>query len=153
MKSDTRLAVAIDSISEFRVTTGVYTAESGSAAGAQVNIVSKTGSNSLHGSAFYAVRNDALDARSPFDGDTLPPFTLNQFGGSLGGPVVKNKAFFFANFEGLDQHLGHSFINFVPNAAFRASVLAKSPAMAPLVNPYPVGQVPVDGVSDQVTLV
>ncbi len=153
MKSDTRLAVAIDAISEFRVTTGVYTAESGSAAGAQVNIVSKTGTNSMHGSAFYALRNDALDARSPFDGDTLPPFTLNQYGASLGGPVVKNKAFFFANFEALDQHLGHSFINFVPNAALRASVLAKSPAMAPLVSPYPAGQVPVDAVSDQITLV
>jgi hypothetical protein len=153
MKSDTRLAVAIDAISEFRVTTGVYTAESGSAAGAQINVVSKTGTNDMHGSAFYAVRNDALDARSPFDGATLPPFTLNQFGASLGGPVVKNKAFFFANFEGLDQHLGHSFVNFVPNAAFRASVLAKSPAMAALVSPYPVGQTPVDDISDQVTLV
>ncbi|MDR3718227.1 MAG: TonB-dependent receptor [Bryobacteraceae bacterium] len=153
MKSDTRLAVAIDGISEFRVTTGVYTAESGSAAGAQINVVSKTGTNDMHGSAFYAVRNDALDSRSPFDGATLPPFTLNQFGASLGGAIVKNKAFFFTNFEGLDQHLGHSFINFVPNAAFRASVLAKSPAMAPLVSPYPVGQLPVDDISDQVTLV
>jgi hypothetical protein len=153
MKSDTRLAVAIDAISEFRVTTGVYTAESGSAAGAQINVVSKTGTNDLHGSAFYAVRNDALDSRSPFDGADLPPFTLNQFGGSLGGPVVKNKAFFFANFEGLDQHLGHTFINFVPNAAFRKSVLAKSPGMAALVNPYPVGQTAVDDISDQVTLV
>jgi hypothetical protein len=153
MKSDTRLAVAIDAISEFRVTTGVYTAESGAAGGAQINVVSKTGTNDLHGSAFYAVRNDALDARSPFDGATLPPFTLNQFGGGLGGPVVKNKAFFFANFEGLDQHLGHSFVNFVPNAAFRAATLAKSPAMAPLVSPYPVGQLPVDDISDQVTLV
>jgi hypothetical protein len=153
MKSDTRLAVAIDAISEFRVTTGVYTAESGSAAGAQVNVVSKTGTNDMHGSAFYAVRNDALDSRSPFDGATLPPFTLNQFGASLGDAIVKNKAFFFTNFEGLDQHLGHSFINFVPNAAFRASVLAKSPAMAPLVSPYPVGQSPVDDISDQVTLV
>ena len=153
IKSDTRLAVAIDAISEFRVTTGVYTAESGSAAGAQINVVSKTGTNDYHGSAFYAVRNDALDARSPFDGSTLPPFTLNQFGASLGGAIVKNKAFFFTNFEGLEQHLGHSFVNFVPNAAFRASVLKQSPAMAPLVNPYPAGQLPIDDVSDQVTLV
>ncbi len=153
MKSDTRLAVAIDAISEFRVTTSVYTAESGSAGGAQINVVSKTGTNDLHGSGFYALRNDALDSRSPFDGSTLPPFTLNQYGGSVGGAIVKNKAFFFANFEGLDQHLGHTFINFVPNAAFRAQVLAASPAMAPLVNPYPAGQVPVDSVSDQVTLV
>jgi hypothetical protein len=153
MKSDTRLAVAIDAIAEFRVTTAVYTAESGSAAGAQINVVSKTGTNDLHGSGFYAVRNAALDSRSPFDGATLPPFTLNQFGASLGGPIVKNKLFFFANFEGLNQHLGHSFVNFVPNAAFRAATLAKSPAMAPLVNAYPVGQTHVDDVSDEVTLV
>src|ERR1019366_2905544 len=152
-KADTRLNIALDSISEFRVSTANYTAESGAAGGAQINVVSKTGTNELHGSGFYAVRNDALDARSPFDGATLPPFTLNQYGAGLGGPVVKNKAFFFANFEGLDQHLGHSFINFVPNAAFRAATLAQSPSMAPLVNPYPVGQVPVDSISDQVTLV
>ncbi len=116
MKSDTRLAVAIDAISEFRVTTAVYTAESGAAGGAQINVISKTGTNNLHGSGFYAVRNDALDSRSPFDGATLPPFTLNQFGASLGGPIMKNKLFFFTNFEGLNQHLGHTFQNTVPNA-------------------------------------
>src|ERR1700730_1774654 len=132
MKADTRLAVAIDAIAEFRVTTAVYTAESGAAGGAQINVISKTGTNELHGSGFYAVRNAALDSRSPFDGPTLPPFTLNQFGASFGGPIIKNKLFYFANFEGLDQHLGHSFVNFVPNAAFRAATLAKSPAMAPL---------------------
>src|SRR5271165_5679970 len=95
MKSDTRLAVAIDAIAEFRVTTAVYTAESGAAGGAQINVISKTGTNDLHGSAFYAVRNAALDSRSPFDGPTLPPFTLNQFGMSLGSRIVKNKLFFF----------------------------------------------------------
>jgi hypothetical protein len=154
MKADTRLAVAIDAISEFRVTTAVYTAESGAAGGAQINVVSKTGTNDLHGSGFYAVRNDALDSRSPFDGPTLPPFTLNQFGASLGGPIVKNKLFFFANFEGLDQHLGHSFQNTVPDAAFRAQVLAASPAMAPLINPYPTGGTPIAGTTNNlVTLV
>lgn len=153
MKSDTRLAVAIDGIAEFRVTTAVYTAESGSAGGAQINVVSKTGTNAYHGSGFYAVRNAALDARSPFDGATLPDFTLDQFGGSFGGALKKNKAFYFLNYEGLRQHLGRTFVNFVPNAAFRASVLAKSPVLAPLVNAYPAGQVRVDSVSDQVTLV
>ncbi len=148
MKSDTRLAVAIDAISEFRVTTAVYTAESGAAGGAQINVVSKTGTNNLHGSAFYAVRNDALDSRSPFDGATLPPFTLNQFGASLGGPILKNKLFFFTNFEGLDQHLGHTFQNTVPDAAFRAQVLAASPSMAPLINPYPTGGVPIAGTAN-----
>lgn len=154
MKADTRLAVAIDGISEFRVTTAVYTAESGAAGGAQINVVSKTGTNNLHGSGFYAVRNDALDSRSPFDGATLPPFTLNQFGASLGGPVVKNKLFFFTNFEGLDQHLGHTFQNTVPDAAFRAQVLAASPAMAPLIDPYPTGGTPIAGTTNNlVTLV
>ena len=153
MKSDTRLAVAIDGIQEFRVTTAVYTAESGSAGGAQINIVSKTGTNDYHGSAFYAVRNVALDARSPFDGPSLPNFTLNQYGASFGGALKKNKAFYFVNYEGLRQHLGHTLINFVPNAAFRAAVLAKSPSLAPLINPYPVGQIHVDSISDQVTLV
>jgi len=154
MKADTRLAVAIDAISEFRVTTAVYTAESGAAGGAQINVVSKTGTNNLHGSGFYAVRNAALDSRSPFDGATLPPFTLNQFGASLGGPILKNKLFFFTNFEGLDQHLGHTFQNTVPDAAFRAQVLAASPAMAPLIGPYPTGGIPIAGTTNNlVTLV
>ena len=154
MKSDTRLAVAIDAISEFRVTTAVYTAESGAAGGAQINVISKTGTNDLHGSAFYAVRNAALDSRSPFDDATLPPFTLNQFGASIGGPILKNKLFFFTNFEGLNQHLGHTFQNTVPDAAFRAQVLATSPAMAPLISPYPTGGTPIPGTTNNlVTLV
>ena len=71
-KAETRLNIALDSIAEFRVSTAVYTAESGAAGGVQVNVVSKTGTNDYHGSAFYALRNDALDARSPFDGATIP---------------------------------------------------------------------------------
>jgi hypothetical protein len=142
-KSDTRLNIALDAIAEFRVSTAVYTAESGAAGGAQVNVVSKTGSNELHGSGFYAVRNDALDARSPFDGSTIPPFSLHQFGGSFGGPVVKNKAFFFTNYEGLRQNLSRTYINFVPNAAYRALVLKKTPALEAILNAYPAGQTPV----------
>src|SRR5215831_4980116 len=112
-KADTRLNIALDAIQEFRVSTSNYTAESGAAGGAQINDVSKKGTNQFHGSTFYAVRNDALDARSPFDGSTLPPFTLHQFGASLGGRVVKDKAFFYANYEGLRQDLGETFINSV----------------------------------------
>jgi len=150
-KADTRLNIALDAIAEFRVSTAVYTAETGAAGGAQVSVVSKTGSNAYHGSAFYAERNDKLDARSPFDGSTLPSFTLNQFGASFGGAIVKNKAFFYANYEGLRQSLGETFVNVVPNAAFRAQVLAKSPALAPLVNAYPVGTVHLDSITDQVS--
>src|SRR5215831_4068140 len=152
-KADTRLNIALDAIQEFRVSTSNYTAESGAAGGAQINVVSKKGTNQFHGGSFYALRNDALDSRSPFDGSTLPPFTLHQFGASLGGPVVKDKAFFYLNYEGLRQDLGETFTNFVPNAAFRAQVLAKSPALAPILKAYPVGQTPVDSVTDEITKV
>jgi len=152
-KADTRLNIALDAIAEFRVSTSNYTAETGAAGGAQVNVVSKSGTNDFHGSTFYAVRNDALDARSPFDGSTLPPFTLHQFGGGFGGAIVKDKAFFYANYEGLRQSLGQTFINFVPNDSFRAMVLAKSPALKPILDAYPKGQTPIDSVTDQVTKV
>jgi Carboxypeptidase regulatory-like domain len=150
-KADTRLNIALDAISEFRVSTAVYTAETGSAGGAQISVVSKTGTNDFHGSTFYALRNDKLDARSPLDGSTLPSFTLNQFGASFGGAIVKDKAFFYANYEGLRQSLGETFVNVVPNAAFRAQVLATSPALAPIVNAYPLGTVHLDSITDQVT--
>ena len=143
-KSDTRLNIALDAISEFRVSTSNYTAETGAAGGAQINVVSKTGTNEFHGSTFYAVRNDALDARSPFDGPDLPPFTLHQFGASFGGPLVKNKAFFYANYEGLRQSLGQTFTNIVPSAAFRTEVLAQSPVLRPILDAYPFGQAPID---------
>ncbi|HEY7337876.1 MAG TPA: TonB-dependent receptor [Bryobacteraceae bacterium] len=152
-KADTRLNIALDSIAEFRVSTSNYTAETGAAGGAQINVVSKTGTNELHGSTFYAVRNDALDARSPFDGSTIPPFTLHQFGASLGGAVVKDKAFFYTNYEGLRQDLGETFVNFVPNVSFRNQVLLTSPALKPIIDAYPLGQTSIDSVTDQVTKV
>src|SRR5262245_34757081 len=107
-KADTRLNIALDAIQEFRVSTSNYTAESGAAGGAQINVVSKKGTNQFHGGSFYALRKDALDSRSPFDGPTLPPFSLHQFGASLGGPLVKDKAFFYLNYEGLRQSLGET---------------------------------------------
>ncbi len=150
-KSDTRLNIALDAIQEFRVSTSNYTAESGAAGGAQINVVSKAGTNQFHGGAFYALRKDALDSRSPFDGSTLPPFSLHQFGASIGGPIVTDKAFFYLNYEGLRQSLGETFTNFVPNATFRAQVLAKSPALKPILDAYPLGQTRVDSVTDEVT--
>ncbi|HEV3197993.1 MAG TPA: TonB-dependent receptor, partial [Bryobacteraceae bacterium] len=152
-KAETRLNIALESIAEFRVSTSNYTAETGAAGGAQVNVVSKTGTNQYHGSTFYALRNNALDSRSPFDPHDIPPFHLNQFGASVGGAIIKDRAFFFANYEGLRQSLGGTFINLVPNAQYRSKVLATSPLLAPLVNAFPVGQTPVDDVTDQVTKV
>jgi hypothetical protein len=152
-KAETRLNIALDSIAEFRVSTAVYTAESGAAGGVQVQVVSKTGTNQYHGSTFYSLRNDALDARSPFDGPTIPPFTLHQFGANFGGPIKKDKAFFFMNYEGLRQDLGITQISYVPNAAFRAKVIATSPVLKPLMDAYPVGQTRLDATTDQINLV
>jgi hypothetical protein len=152
-KAETRLNIALDSIAEFRVSTAVYTAESGAAGGAQVQVVSKTGTNQFHGSTFYSLRNDALDSRSPFDGSTIPPFTLHQFGASFGGPIKKDKAFFFMNYEGLRQDLGITQISYVPNAAFRAQVISASPVLKPLMDAYPIGQTHLDSTTDQINLV
>jgi hypothetical protein len=148
-RAETRLNIALDSIAEFRVST----AESGAAGGVQVQVVPKTGTNQFHGSTFYSLRNDALDSRSPFDGATIPPFTLHQFGANFGGPIKKDKAFFFVNYEGLRQDLGITQISFVPNAAFRAKVVAASPVLKPLMDAYPTGQTHLDDTTDQINLV
>ena len=134
--SAARLIISSESIAEFRVGSTLYSAESGAAAGGQVQLISKTGTNQLRGTVYDFVRNDVFDAR-PFGttGD-LPPFRLNQFGGNIGGPIVPQRTFFFVNFEGLRQRQTQSFTRFVPSQAFRASV---TPALAGVVNAYPQG--------------
>ena len=103
-----RLVISTDTIAEFRVNSTLYSAESGSGAGGQVNLVSKSGTNEFHGSVFEFFRNDTLDARNPFD-TSKQPFRLNQFGGNVGGPIIKNRTFFFANYEGLRQRVSQTF--------------------------------------------
>ncbi|MBM3759098.1 MAG: TonB-dependent receptor [Acidobacteria bacterium] len=135
-----RLVISTDSIAEFRVNSLPFTAEGGVGGGAQVNLVSKTGTNEFHGSMYEFFRNSALDARRPFDGASPAPFRLNQFGGNVGGPIVKNKTFFFANYEGLLQRLSISRADgLVPSAAFRARTPA---ALQGIINAYPVGNAP-----------
>ena len=97
-KVGVRLAISLESIAEFRVSSSVYTADQGGSAGAIVSIVSKTGTNAFHGSAFDFLRNNVFDARSPFD-TSIPPFRLNQFGASFGGPIKKDRTFFYMDYE------------------------------------------------------
>jgi hypothetical protein len=134
--SATRLIISSESIAEFRVSSSLYSAESGTAAGGQVQLISKTGTNQFHGTAYNFIRSDAFDAR-PFGtvGD-LPPFSLNQFGINLGGPLVPQRTFFFLNYEGLRQRQTQSFSRFVPSAAFRAGMTA---TLASMVSLYPTG--------------
>jgi hypothetical protein len=142
-KSDAHLNISLESIAEFRVSSAVYTAESGAAGGAQINLVSKTGSNKFHGGAFEFLRNDIFDAKTYFDSEPLPPLRMNQFGGDLGGPIFKNRTFFYTNYEGLRQSIGDTqSAAYVPNAAARALVIATSPVLAPLVNAFPKGVAP-----------
>ena len=110
---------SIDSIQEFEVQTNTFSAEYGRNSGSVVNLVTKSGSNALHGSAYEFFRNDALDARNFFSvADS--PLRLNQFGGTLGGPVVRNKTFFFLNYEGFRRRAGITRITNVPTLAERA---------------------------------
>jgi len=147
-KADARLNISLESIAEFRVESAVYTAESGSSGGAQVNAVSKTGTNTFHGAAFEFFRDNAFDARSPFDPSEIPPFRMNQFGLNLGGPIARNRAFFFVNYEAIRQSLTQTVIGFVPNASFRSRALATSPALKPILDGWPIGQTSIDANTD-----
>lgn len=100
--------INLDAVGEFKVQTGVYQAQYGRYAGSQVDVVTKSGTNNFHGTAFAFTRNDNLDTRNPFEttiakGAPLPEFKRHQYGGTLGGPVVKDKLFFFAGFQGQRQ--------------------------------------------------
>jgi hypothetical protein len=136
-----RTVISNDAIAEVKVDSQLYTAESGYNMGAQVQFVSKSGTNVFHGGLFEYLRNSALDARRFVDA-AKPAFRMNQFGGNLGGPIRSNRTFFFANFEGLRQVLNQTFVGFVPSESFKQRALAQSPALAPILRVYPTGQRP-----------
>jgi hypothetical protein len=138
-KAEVRLQVSTDSIAEFRVNVALYQAEYGGVAGGQIDVISKSGADDWHGSLFEYIRNDRLDARSPFDPSSLPPFRLNQFGGNVGGALVKDRSFIFVNYEGLRQTLGQTLTGFVPSDAFRSALISGSPRLRQFVNAYPEG--------------
>src|SRR5580698_2823285 len=138
-----RLNIPLDSIEEFQVQSQDFGADSqNSTAGGQVSVVSPSGTNRLHGDVFDFFRNDALDARSPFDGASPDPFLLNQFGAGLGGPIRRNRAFFHVNYEGLRQRLDGTQIGLVPSPAFLTQAAAASPVIAPILQAYPAGTSP-----------
>ncbi len=113
--SQFRLQTSLENVQEFRVDSSNYPAEYGTGTGGQINIIGKTGSNEFHGSLFHYLRNDALDARNFFDTDRKSPLRLNQFGGSVGGRIVRDKLFFFTSFEGLRQRAGFNVIELTPS--------------------------------------
>jgi hypothetical protein len=141
--------LGIDAVREFNVLTDTYGAEYGKRAGAQVSVVTQSGSNALHGTLFEFLRNSALDARNFFDQAFVPPFRRNQFGGALGGPIKKNKLFLFGNYEGFRQALALSSVSVVPDAEARLGFLPNAttgvytqvanvnPAMLPFFSFWP----------------
>jgi len=126
--------LGVDAVLEFNVLRDSYGAEYGKHPGGQVTIVTQSGTNELHGSAYEFLRNNSLDAPNYFDRGSAPPFQRNQFGAALGGPLRNNKTFLFGNYEGLRQHLHQTSVAFVPNDASRASAVA---AVQPLLSLWP----------------
>ena len=109
---------SVDALQEMQVQTNLYSAEFGRTAGGVINFVTKSGTNDFHGSLFEFFRNQHLDARSFFAG-AKPPYHQNQFGGSNGGPIKKNRVFYFADYEGFRVHQGQTFVDSVPTVAER----------------------------------
>jgi len=138
--------LGVDAISQFRVLSNGYGAAYGRSAGGVLNELTKAGTNDLHGTAFSFVRNSAADAKNYFDSAAapIPRFQRNQFGGALGGPIRRDRLFFFANYESLRQRLGTTGIAIVPNATARATAAASVVPYLALI-PLPNAQVYTDG--------
>ncbi len=123
--------LGVDAIKEFKIVAATFSAEYGRASGAVVSAVTRSGTNELHGTLFEFLRNSAFDARTIFDledrdGDgkaDLPPFRRNQFGGVLGGPIKKDKTFFFGGYEGFRQARSETTIAVVPTVAAKRGIL------------------------------
>ena len=131
--------LGIDGIHEFNVVTDTYSAAYGKRDGAQVSIVTTSGTNRVHGSVYEFARNSFFDARNYFDGARIPEFQRNNYGASLGGPIKKDKAFLFANYEGYRQNLGASLVTLVPDATSRSKAVA---SVQPLLNLWPIANGP-----------
>lgn len=128
------MLLGVDAVREFNVQRDSYGAEFGKHPGGQVLIVTQSGTNQWHGSAFEFLRNNVLDAPNFFDRGDAPPFRRNQFGGSLGGPLRREKTFLFGSYEGFRQVLHQTSAAFVPDLVSRANA---APSVQPLLNLWP----------------
>jgi hypothetical protein len=115
----------VDTLQEFRVVTNAFSAEYGRSSGGVISTVTKSGTNTLHGTLFEFVRNSAFDAKNYFDSKTapIPPFKRNQFGAEVDGPIIRNKTFFLGSFEAVQQRLGVTTVSVVPDANARQGII------------------------------
>jgi hypothetical protein len=143
-------SLGVDAIQEFSVLTSNYSAEYGKTSGGVVNAITRSGTNTFHGSVYEFLRNSGLDARNYFEVPTDPKasFKRNQFGGSIGGPVIKNRTFFFADYEGIRQSKGIAIVNSVPSVTVRTGLLCSNPAGADPAKPCTTTQLPAGANTD-----
>lgn len=145
--------LGVDAVREFNVVSDTYSASYGKRQGAQISIVTASGTNKLHGGAYEFLRNSALDSRNYFDQADIPEFQRNDYGASLGGPIRRDKLFLFGNYEGYRQNLGLSDVTLVPDAEARLGYLPNAKTgvltkigvangVAPLFNLWPVANGP-----------
>ena len=135
-------ALGTETIREFRVESNAYSAEFGRNSGGQINVLTKSGANTLDGALYEYHRNDALDSRNYFDVGTQPDFHRNQFGATIGGPIARDRTFFFLGYEALIERLGKTVSTVVPDDNARTGLLpsgqvAISPVTAPYLAEYP----------------
>ena len=130
-------ALGVETVREFRVEANAYSAEFGRNSGGQINVLTKAGTNTVGGSVFEFHRNDALDTRNYFDTVEKPDFTRNQFGATIGGPITRDRAFYFLGYEALIERLGRTISSVVPDDNARLGILPSGPvAVNPAVAPY-----------------
>jgi hypothetical protein len=145
----TNSLVSVDAMQEFRIQTSTYAPEFGRTPGGQISIITRSGTNQFHGTLFDYFRNDALDASNWFNGYTnTPPLPKseerqNDFGGVLGGPIIKDRTFFFFSYEGLRLELPQTTLTTVPDASFTPGGTTNSrqnaiPALQPYLNAFPL---------------
>jgi hypothetical protein len=134
-----RLQSSLENIQEFRVDSNNYPAEQGTGTGGQISVVTKSGGNEFHGSVFEYMRRDSLDARNFFDGAEKSKLTLDQFGGSIGGPIVKDKFFFFFSYEQYRGRFGLNFVEAAPSLSLAqpgALIPGTSTPVNPAIQPF-----------------
>jgi hypothetical protein len=135
--SITGAVLGVDAVQEFTVVTSDAPADYGKTSGGVINAASRSGTNSFHGSVYEFLRNAAIQTRNYFDGPTVPPFKRNQFGASGGGPIIKNRTFFFADYEGFRQSLSQPNTITVPSLAAKSGNLVAGPVtIDPKVAPF-----------------
>ena len=144
-------SLGVDGIGEFQILTNSYSARFGGS-GSVMNATTRSGKNSFHGSVYDFLRNSVLDARNYFNQTPAPPdpFRQNQFGAALGGPVAKDKMFFFLNYEGVRRLLGETVIGFVPNENTRLGIVPCAYAADLPCNANGTANVPVNPASQAI---